>query len=417
MIQTIKGGAICSGELTPPSSKSYAQRAVAAALLSSGVSTLSSMELCNDTKASLEVAEKLGAKIEKISNSEFKIQGGLAPLSSTLNIGESGLSTRLFTPVASLCNNPITVTGHGSILTRPMTMMITPLEELGVKIESNEGFLPFTVSGPIKGGMCHVDGSASSQLLTGLLTALPLAENDTTLKVNKLTSIPYIDMTIDVLKSFGVKIEHNDYEEFFIKGEQEYVARDYKIEGDWSGASCILVAGAIAGDITLYNMNPLSLQADVAIVDALVKAGAEVSSTPDSIRVTKRELHAFEFDATQCPDLFPALAALAASCKGTTVLKGTKRLTHKESNRAQAIASEYIKMGIEVDISQENIMKITGGKIRGCEIDSHNDHRIAMATAVSALVSEGEMEIHGGECVNKSYPLFWEDLKKISSYE
>lgn len=417
MIQKIKGSAVVSGKMTPPSSKSYAQRAVAASLLAKGKSRLLSMELCSDTKAALGVVEALGAKVEQIASDAYEIQGGMDASSALLNIGESGLATRLFTPIASLWPEAITITGKGSILSRTMAMMIEPLNTLGVKVDSNDGFLPITVNGPIKGGEAEVDGSLSSQFLTGLLMALPLAQEDTILRVEKLNSIPYIDMTLEVLKSYGIKVEHNDYKEFIIKGQQSYEPQEFRVEGDWSGASCVLVAGAVAGSVTLYNMNTLSLQADVAIVQALVKAGAKITTTSEFICVEKGDLKAFEFDATQCPDLFPALAALASCCQGTTVIKGTSRLTHKESNRAQAISDEFAKMGICVDIETDDIMKITGGQIHAAEIDSHNDHRIAMAAAVAGLVCDGEMVIQGAECVDKSYPLFWDDIKKITSYE
>ena len=175
----------------------------------------------------------------------------------------------------------------------------------------------------------------------------------------------------------------------------------------------LLVAGAVAGEVCVENISALSKQADTAILDALVRAGAEVIIEGDSITAKQRELHGFEFDATQCPDLFPALAALAATAEGETILYGTNRLTHKESNRAETIAEEFQKIGISVDISEENVMRIRGGKIRATEVESHNDHRIAMALAVAALCSEGVMRIHGAECVAKSYPDFFEQLESI----
>lgn len=403
------------GTITPPSSKSYAQRAIAAALLGSGTTVLSAMELCNDTEASLGVARALGAKISKQSEHVYRIEGGLSPVGSRLNIGESGLATRLFTPIAALCRTPITITGTGSIMSRPIDMMIEPLRSLGAKVQSADGFLPITVCGTLLGGETSVDGSVSSQFLTGLLMALPLAQGDTVLKVGKLNSIPYIEMTIHLAESFGVRIEHNGFKEFFIEGGQRYTPREYCIEGDWSGASCMLVAGAVAGEVTLNNLNPLSLQADVAIIDALVHAGAEITSTTNSVTVERRELHAFDFDATHCPDLFPALAALAANCNGVSTITGTNRLTHKESNRAVTIRDEFEKLGIDVDISQHNLMRITGGRIRGAKVISHNDHRIAMAAAVMALNSDSQVVIEQAESVNKSYPKFWDELDMLKT--
>ena len=401
-----------SGVVTPPCSKSYAQRALAAALLAEGESILRNLDFCDDTLSALRVIETLGAATERIDERTVKVRGGLAPKSNILNIGESGLATRMFTPIASLCNKPITVEGRGTILYRPMQMMIEPLRKLGVAVRDGGGFLPIEVCGPIQGGEIEVDGSVSSQFLTGLLMALPLAEEDTTILVENAVSKPYLDMTIDMASKFGVNIQHNDYKEFYVEGSQKYKAIDTTIEGDWSAAATLLVAGAVAGKITLTNVSMLSKQADVAICDALVRAGALLTSEPNSITVEHRDLVAFEFDATQCPDLFPVLAALAAAAEGESVIYGTHRLEHKESNRAEAIKHEYEKLGIEVRL-EGDAMYIRGGEIHSAETDSHHDHRIAMSLAVSALRSDGEIMIRDAECVAKSYPDFFEVLESL----
>ena len=222
-------------------------------------------------------------------------------------------------------------------------------------------------------------------------------------------------MTIDLAARFGVAIEHNNYEQFYIAGGQHSTPCTYNIEGDWSGASCLLVAGATAGSITIRNLNHISLQADLAIIEALARAGAEIITTNSSVTVHGGPLHAFEFDATDCPDLFPALAALAASCEGTSVLTGTQRLTYKESNRAETIAEVFGRLGIGVDLSEENTMRITGGPVSSAVVDSHNDHRIAMAAAVAALSSDDSVVIEGADAADKSYPNFWNDLDTLRS--
>lgn len=413
MKTTIHKGRI-AGSITAPASKSYAQRAVAAALLAGGETTLTHLDLCNDTCAALDVARRLGASVSH-EGTTFTIRGGLNPVSTKLNIGESGLATRLFTPIASLCHMPITINGEGSILRRPIEMMEEPLQALGVEVISNGGYLPISVKGPMRGGEIHVDGSLSSQFITGLLMALPLSPNDTVLHVENLKSRPYVDMTIDLAARFGVAIEHNNYEQFYIAGGQHYTPCTYNIEGDWSGASCLLVAGATAGSITIRNLNHISLQADLAIIEALARAGAEIITTNSSVTVHGGPLHAFEFDATDCPDLFPALAALAASCEGTSVLTGTQRLTYKESNRAKTIAEVFGRLGIGVDLSEENTMRITGGPVSSAVVDSHNDHRIAMAAAVAALSSDDNVVIEGADAADKSYPNFWNDLDTLRS--
>lgn len=403
------------GVITAPSSKSYAQRAIAAGLLAKGTTTLRNMELCSDTRASMSTAEALGAVITQTNEDVYTVRGGLNPVAAKVNIGESGLATRLFTPIASLYHKPLTIEGRGSILKRPVDMMEVPLRNLGVKVKSKKGFLPITVCGPLKGGETDVDGAVSSQFITGLLMASPLALNDTVLRVSVLNSIPYISMTMDLAERFGVSIQHNDYKEFYIEGGQEYEPITYDIEGDWSAASCMLVAGAIAGEVAINNLNPVSLQADVAIINALSKAGAEIITTINSVTVKRQSLHAFEFDATHCPDLFPALVALAANCEGETVITGTKRLMHKESNRTTALKEEFEKMGIEVDIEEENTMRIRGGQVCSAIVSSHNDHRIAMATAVAGLNAPNGVVVKDSAAVDKSYPKFWDDLKKIST--
>lgn len=404
-----------NGTITPPSSKSYAQRAIALALLSKGRTTLRNIEFCKDTRSALACIEALGAKITFIDERTISIDGGLNPIGNSLHVGESGLATRLFTPIASLNRSAICIQGEGTLLHRPMHMMIEPLRELGVKVKDGGGYLPIEVEGPIHGGKIRVDGSVSSQFITGLLLALPMAEEDTTLYVDSAVSTPYIDMTIDTAQRFGVEIMHNegDYSEFFIEGRQEYTPTDISIEGDWSGASTMLVAGAIAGEVTVKNISTLSRQADTAICRALERAGAGIVIEHGSITVSKRPLKAFTFDATNCPDLFPALAALASAAEGESTIIGTNRLMHKESDRAETIRREYEKLGISVDISEDNIMKIQGGKILPATVFSHNDHRIAMSLAVSALRCEGTVTIENAECVEKSYPEFFEDLESI----
>lgn len=400
--------------MLPPCSKSYAQRALAVALLANGKSVLRNMDFCNDTLSALNCIKMLGAKAERTDEHTIVVEGGLKPQGNLLSVGESGLSARLFTPIASLCSEPIVISGEGTLLYRPMDMMIQPLRALGVDVRDGGGRLPIEVCGPMRGGEIAVDGSVSSQFITGLLLALPLAEQDTVINVSKAVSKPYLDMTIDIASHFGVAIEHNDYEQFYVAGSQSYTPTTYSIEGDWSAAAMLLVAGAVAGEVTVGNISMLSKQADVAICRALVAAGAELTSEHDTITAAHRPLHGFEFDATHCPDLFPALATLAAAAEGESRIKGTHRLEHKESNRAEAIRTEFGRLGIEVDLSEDDIMIIRGGAIRGgVEVDSHGDHRMAMTLAVAGLISERGVTITGAECVAKSYPEFFETIEGL----
>ena len=400
-----------SGEVRPPCSKSYAQRALAAALLSDGETTLSNIELCDDTRYAMNVITGLGASVRQTGPTEYVIRGGLAPITDTINTGESGLATRLFTPIAARCDRRMTITGTGTMLRRPIGMMIDPLRNLGVQVRSN-GYLPITVQGPLRGGETDVEAYVSSQFLTGLLMSLPLAEGDTILHVEQPNSLPYLAVTVDLASKFRIRMEHNGFREFFIPGGQHYHPAKLHIEGDWSSAAFMLVAGAIAGEVTAKRMNTLSLQADLAIIQALTKAGAVIITTPDEITVRKRELTGFDFDATQRPDLFPILAVLGANCEGTTHIRGVNRLVYKESNRAEAIVSEYTKLGMDVAL-EDDVMTVRGGSLSGGTIDSCNDHRIAMAAAIAALAASGPVTITNAQAVTKSYPRFWDDLDSI----
>ncbi len=414
MQKTVSPSSI-SGTVTAPSSKSYAQRAIAVAALADGESILRNIGDCNDTKAALSVAESLGATVT-MSGGDVTITGHStpSPASDTLSIGESGLSTRLFTPIAALASRPVTITGHGSIMSRPVEMMEAPLRALGANIDTCDGHLPLTVCGPVKGGEVTVDGSVSSQFLSGLLTALPLVAADSVITVDNLTSRPYIDMTCDVLQSFGVRVENENYRRFIIKGGQRYKPQCYNVEGDWSGASCLLVAGALSGNVTVGNLHGRSLQADKAILEALDYAGARISIEWDQVTVERSPVNCFSFDATHCPDLFPALVALAAGCDGESTLLGTGRLTHKESDRAKVLIDLYAAMGIYIDGSYDDALIVRGGPIKGgLTLSSHGDHRMAMSIAVSALRADSPITIDGAEAVEKSYPSFFEDLTAL----
>jgi len=272
--------------------------------------------------------------------------------------------------------------------------------------------MPVTVKGPLHGGTAMIGGSITSQLLTGLLMALPLVKTKSHLRVDDLRSKPYIDMTLQVLSDFGIEVENMDYEAFNIPGNQKYRARDYCVEGDWSGASFPLVAAALSGQVKVIMLQEKSGQPDKAIVEVLRKSGAVVIMKEHSIEVKRNMLNAFEFDATECPDLFPPLVALAAHCNGITTVKGAERLKHKESDRAGALREEFGKLGVDVRVDGDEMI-IRGGQVKGGKVNSHNDHRIAMAAAATAVAAQSEVIIDGAQCVAKSYPEFFDDMDKI----
>lgn len=402
---------VINGSLMAPASKSMMQRAIAIAALAEGTSTLLNYTSCNDSDAALEIARNLGAEVS-VAGTTITIKGGFAPRSKHLNCGEAGLGIRMFTPIAALSRTEMILEGEGSLTRRPITMLEAPLSELGVKISTNGGYVPITLTGPLKGGAAYVDGSVSSQMLTGMLIALPMAENDTLLTVKDLKSKPYIDMTLEIMAAFGVSVTHDNYKTFSIKGKQKYRACEYAVEGDWSGASFPLAAAGISGSVKVTNLRSDSKQADMAFLEALRSAGATVEQTADWVKVAKNKLNAFEFDANECPDLFPPLVSLAANCAGTTKLYGVGRLKHKESDRATVLKDEFTKLGISV-VLDGDCMLVTGGPIKGATMYAHNDHRIAMTAAVAALNADGPMLIENAECIAKSYPGFYEDFASI----
>ncbi|HEX2970642.1 MAG TPA: 3-phosphoshikimate 1-carboxyvinyltransferase [Bacteroidales bacterium] len=401
------------GDVKAPSSKSMTQRAIAAALLSNGESIIRNPSYCDDSLAAMSIAAGLGAKVEP-SPDVLKIHGSDELKETKLNCGESGLAIRMFSPIAALYRTEITLNGAVTLKSRPMNMISAALNQLGAVCTTNNGFLPITVKGPIKGGRCEIDASVSSQLLTGLLMALPLAESDSEIKVNNLKSAPYIDMTLGILKEFGIDVYNHDYELFTIPGRQKYKPTDYTVEGDWSGGAFLLVAAAINGHLKISGLNYRSLQSDKAVINVLDNAGARISIKDSYIEVKASALSSFDFDATDSPDLFPPLVSLAAYCHGTSKIKGVSRLIHKESNRAETLRDEFGKMNIKIEI-QDDLMYITGGEPRGAHVESHEDHRIAMAMAVTSLRASGRVYLRDSQCISKSYPEFYRDMRRLGA--
>lgn len=399
------------GDIQAPPSKSFAQRAIAIAAIADGRSEIMLPGDSDDVNAAINVVKQLGAAVE-LSGNNLYVTGGIAVPVEPLDCGEAGLSIRMFSAIAAIFDKIVILTGQGSLLKRPMNVVEDSLSALGAQCLTNKGFLPLNIRGPLKGGVAELDGSFSSQVLTGILIAAPYAEHDIKLLVKNLTSRPYIDITIAVMNSFGVRIDNNNYEEFFIKSGQRYHPVKYEVEGDWSAAAFLLVAGAIGGRVRVNNINVNSPQADKAIINALESSGAGISLNEMSVSVNKSNLKAFDFDATHCPDLFPPLVSLAAYCEGETRLRGVNRLIYKESNRALTLKQEFGKLGINISFD-EDTMIIRGGRCEGGLVYSHGDHRIAMACAIAALAGKGVVEIEGAGAVAKSYPDFFDDLAKL----
>ena len=419
------------GEQVAPASKSSMQRACAAALIHRGTTTILNPGHSNDDLAALDVIQKLGAvvQIEQSSNEKYNPTSitvhsdGVKPIGTNMNCGESGLGIRMFTPIAALSDQTITIKGEGSLLKRPMHFFDTIFPKLGIEIESKDGYLPIQIKGPLKPVNIEVDGSLSSQFLTGLLMAYAASDaTNAVIQVKDLKSKPYIDLTLAVLNAFGWNVQHQQYERFEFLAHPPLAAHiNYTVEGDWSGAAFLLVAGAIAGPITVKGLQLNSMQADKAVMQALKAAGASIKINEDQIFIgpakdsaeMDTQLKAFEFDATDCPDLFPPLVALAALCNGVTTLHGVSRLAHKESDRGLTLQTEFAKLGIRIDLNQDTMLIYGGTGIHGAEVFSQHDHRIAMACGIAALSADAPITITDAEAVNKSYTDFFLDLQQL----
>lgn len=421
MIVIIQPGR-AEGKVTANASKSAMQRACAAALLKNGTTIIRNPGNSNDDLAALSIIKEMGATVEPdTSNNSIRITGCQEVFSNPgehqIHCGESGLSIRMFTPIAALAKTAVTINGEGSLTVRPMHFFEEVLPQLGVQVQTNDGKVPMLVKGPLVPQNITVDGSLSSQFLTGLLMAYAAANaSGVTITVNDLKSKPYIDLTLQVMKSFGLKTPVNHhYERFEFTNEAvapHESAETFTVEGDWSGAAFLLVAGAVSRKVRVEGIFNNSRQADKKIIDAILDAGAIVNVEDDAVEVSKNALEAFQFDATDCPDLFPPLVALAAHCNGVTQIRGLRRLKHKESDRGATLQEEFSKLGVRIDLKDDVMLVYGTGQIqvKNFTLNSHHDHRIAMAVAIAAINADFPVSIRNADAVNKSYPDFWKHL-------
>ncbi len=425
--------AAVGGSIRAPASKSAMQRAIACAILGRGTSRIEGAPVCADSRAALRIAQKLGAEVREgggiieIDGSPFfqkespRGRGGHRSPERPLEIscGESGLCMRMFSPVVALLEDEVRLTGEGSLMRRPMHMVESSLNIFGARCASNGGRPPLTIRGPLRSKRATIDAKGSSQLITGLLIALPLLPGDSEIEVENLVSAGYLDLTLEMCAHFGVHVEkEEDGATFFIKGGQSYRASDIHVEGDWSGGAFLAVAAAIAGreeGLRIRGLSWGSKQPDRAIAEVLSVAGADLRFEGSDLIVKPGKLVPFSFDATDCPDIFPPLVALACAIRGISRIRGVHRLASKESDRASALRTTFGTLGVEVSIEGDE-MQVSGGHLRGGTVSSWKDHRIAMAAAVAALAAEGEVHIEDTECVSKSWPGFFEDLASILPY-
>lgn len=404
---------VLSGTVQAPPSKSFAHRAVLGAFLAKDKCLIKNLHLSADISATLDCISRLGAKWNySKETATATVEQGDAPSSPILlDCGESGSTLRFFIPIAMAMHDEVQFTGHGRLMERPLDPYFEIFSEKNIEY-SLEGSI-LTVKGRLTPGTYAIDGSVSSQFITGLLYALPLLDGDSKINIKgSLTSRAYIDITLDVLKKFGIKIKNENYSSFTIKGNQKYKAQSYTVEGDFSNAAFWLAAGALGCDITCTGLDENSLQGDKAIIEIIESTGAAVERIgKNSFRAHHTAgMHGVTVDADAVPDLVPILAVLFSFCKGTSRIENAGRLRIKESDRLAAITAELTKMGASITEGPD-YLEINGKQIlNGAEVSSWNDHRIAMAAAIAACRCEGEVSIDGAKkAVTKSYPSFFED--------
>lgn len=407
---------IMHGSVVIPPSKSVAHRAIIATSLAKGKSVITNIDLSSDIKATIQACKALGSKIEIKKDSPYNtviVDGGLGiDVSAKIDCAESGSTLRFMIPIACAVSGKKVFAGSGRLPERPIDEYYDIFNRDGITYSKPEGAnLPLSIEGQLTGGDYVIDGSISSQYITGLLFALPLLKTDSTITiVNGFESKGYVDITLSVLKDFGIQIiaEEN---KFYIKGNQEYRCRHYDVEGDYSQAAFFLVGGCTSGDIWIKGLKKDSLQPDRAIVDILRRMGANIEYTNDGLRATKSHLKGIHVDVSQCPDLVPPIAVAAALAEGKTDITGAERLRIKESDRLMAVSTNLNNLGIKTELRKDG-MTICGGSIKGGSVDSFNDHRITMAFAIAAMQAQSEVVISGEKSINKSYPKFFEDYGK-----
>ena len=465
----------CDVALNMPASKSFAQRAIIAAALADGESRLEGYSPCGDNEAAIAVAKALGAEVtveaagmkSEPSDSStdtatgttliIKGAGSSVNMPDKLNVGESGLLTRLMIPIVAALGKekPIEIDGCGTLPARPLKGASEIMAGFGTVLRplnpAPEVHVPLTVQGPLLHGKTSISGKGGSQLISGLLMALPLLPEDSTLHIHDPKSIPYMFITADVLRRFGIRIgsemeggedfmETQDWSlctgiTFKIKGGQKYSPAAFDIEGDWSAAANFLVAGALFGDVRLTGLDTTSLQADISIMDILMEAGASLSQIDEEpqaedepaeeavapqghrglITAQKAPLRAFDTDLNNCPDLFPIVSILAAFCHGRSNIQGFKRLASKESDRGAAILNMLAQMGVSASAAGDTLTidgesvesrLLNGHLLKGGEYTSSHDHRMAMALTVASWCADSPILIDDTSCVAKSFPAF-----------
>jgi 3-phosphoshikimate 1-carboxyvinyltransferase len=403
-----------SGEIYCPPSKSYAIRLIACTALAKGRCNLQNLGKSNDVINALNIVNLHFADVEKYGISTI-ILNQQTKISETVFCDESALNARLFPVLKLLHTTRFSVTGKGSLLKRPVGNELIQLKNMGLEINTaNNELLPIRFDGgKLLPGKYTIDGSSSSQFVSALLMVMPVLKENSELMVNNISSLKYIELTIDVLKNFNIFIDFKHPNKFIICGNQKYISGDYSAEADWSSAALLFVAGILCGSVSILGLNHNSKQADKDILKIMRLANITWLYSNGTYTVNKSNIEAFDYDFTNSPDLFPAAMILAANANGICKFAGLDKLKIKESNRLKAMCAELSKIGVETRLQGDELVIFGGVKQKFAQFESYNDHRIAMALTIQCLNLENGGKIDNTECINKSYPDFIKDIKNI----
>ena len=406
----------CSGEIKIPSSKSMGHRAIICASLANGKSIISNLDYSDDILATIDGMRKLGANIQ--CEQDRLIIEGIENFDSLkdkiIDCNESGSTLRFFIPIFSLTGEKISFTGRNRLLKRPQKIYEEIFKEQNLYYFQDENKIE--IKGKLKAKEYFIDGNISSQFISGLLFTLPLLEENSIININPpFESASYIDLTMEVLKEFGITINKVTPLRFEIQGGQKYIAKDYKVEGDFSQLAFFAVLGALNNDLKCIGVKHNSKQGDKAIIDILKKSGVKIEEIEEGYLIHKGKIKDCEIDLGDCPDLGPILNVLAMYGEGEFKIFNAGRLRLKESDRISAMEEELKKIGVEIEITEDEI-KILGKKnyLGDIEVFGHKDHRIVMSLAIAGTMLDKPIIIDGAEAVEKSYPKFFQDLESLN---
>jgi len=407
-----------SGQVCAPPSKSHTHRAFLLAGLAKGESVVLSPLLGEDTLATLDAVQALGAKICTAEDRITILGGDLhAPLpkGTFINCKNSGTSIRMLAGIASRLDGTTGFTGDSSLCSRPMKPLLDALSELGAEVTSENGCAPFTIAGPGSGGDVYIRGDVSSQFISALLISAPLGKTDTNIHLTtSLTSKPYVNMTISAMKKHGVSVETTD-DGYLVRSGQVYSPVDVQVGGDYSSAAFLFAAAALTGEITVSGLDPADPQGDQVVISILETFGAEVIREGEKVTVRKADLTSADIDLANAPDLFPIIAVLASQANGTSRLYGAAHLRFKESDRIMSTARFLRSMGADIQETEDGCIITGPAALSGTNVTTFGDHRIMMAAAVAGLIADGQTIIDDAGCCAVSYPGFVRDMQRLGA--